>query len=459
MTYNIHVLNPPHRDFYIPLKCVVGYLVGVLLLYQFGPIAWVTHRPLLFYTLQSLYIAFFAFGYYHGIRFYWKPSQRWTEQRTESLLRYLPAFVVCSIVLTFMNSFLRNYMMSRISFSSIIKRIALGLSNLGSGYSLKQEATSQTSATAYGGYGLTLLNYFWSFFDLNALFLSVVYFAKQRPAQRLLSLILLLEVLLSFLSIGTNIGVFRIVLAVAVCLWLRFQKWDLDNPWKVLKLLKSKQQKKKVFLPILLLFAVFLGYFVSVMKSRGSILNWENSSFNIGGIGLDYNSIMFTLLPDFLYIPLISVTSYLTQGLYAFSLSLEVPWIPMFGFGGSMWIEEFISKYFYNINQFTYQYRIMERFQWDDHVQWASMYTWAANDLSLYGVIALMYVIGYFFALTYRDSLTTENPFAKLLVIYFTLMCIFFPGNNQIAQFANTHLAFIGAFVAWLVTTRVRVRI
>ena len=89
MTYNIHVLNPPHRDFYIPLKCVVGYLIGVLLLYQFGPIAWVTHRPLLFYTLQSLYIAFFAFGYYHGIRFYWKPSQRWTEQRTESLLRCL----------------------------------------------------------------------------------------------------------------------------------------------------------------------------------------------------------------------------------------------------------------------------------------------------------------------------------------------------------------------------------
>ena len=154
---------------------------------------------------------------------------------------------------------------------------------------------------------------------------------------------------------------------------------------------------------------------------------------------------------------MISLSAYLTQGYYAFSLCTLVPWKPMFGVGSSMWLVNIITEHFADIEQMTYQYRIQEVFGWDSKVQWASMYTWFANDVSIYGVVLVMFVIGYLLALTYRDSLTSDNPFAKLLVIYFAIMCIFMPCNNQIFQSTYTLFAFFTALIGWIITRRFKV--
>ena len=458
MTYIIRIAGNRHDDnFYLPLKLTVSYLIGTLLLYQFGPIAWITYKPLLFYALQTLYILFFVWGYRKGIRSSSRPVLSWRECDTQKLLRFLPVFILCSMTLTFLTN-MRNYAMNEINFSSIIQRLLLGLRDFGAGYKMKiQQGANLTSRNAFGGYLFTTINLLWSFLDYNVLFLGMLYWKKEKPLLKVLSLSLVFEVILTYLSIGTNIGVFRIVIAVVVFLVIHSQRKSILSI--ILSMFERKKlPNKRVLLASVLLLLVFLVYFTSTMKARRAFDNWESVSFNIGGIGLNYDSVFLRFLPAFLVIPLISITSYLTQGLYAFSLSLEAPWVPMFGLGGSMWIVDMISKRV-DINQFTYQHRIMEAFHWDERVQWASMYTWAGNDISLYGVILLMYVIGYFFALAYRDCMTTENPFARLLVVYFTIMCIFMPANNQIMQNGYSHLAFIGAFVAWLVTTRVRVRI
>jgi len=203
--------------------------------------------------------------------------------------------------------------------------------------------------------------------------------------------------------------------------------------------------------------AVVVVYFVKIMKCRGGILNWDSASYNVGGIGLNRDSIFFAILPESLYIPLISISSYLTQGYYGLSLCMSLPWIPTFGLGTSLQIVDLISDHFFDIRSSTYQFRAME-FGWDDRINWHSMYSWFANDVGFYGVIAVMFVIGFVFALVYKDSITTRNPFARVLVFYFALMFVFIPCNNQIIQTTYTLFPLITIFACWIASRSVRMR-
>ena len=89
---------------------------------------------------------------------------------------------------------------------------------------------------------------------------------------------------------------------------------------------------------------------------------------------------------------------------------------------------------------------------WDSDIQWHSMYTWLANDVSFFGVILVMLVIGLLFGAMFRDAITTANPFAKISIFYFILMMLFIPCNNQIAQKADTLFSFILVVACWLIS-------
>ena len=198
---------------------------------------------------------------------------------------------------------------------------------------------------------------------------------------------------------------------------------------------------------------ITLYYFVSTIKSRGGILSWNSASFNIGGIGLNKDSVFFSILPESLYIPLIAVSNYVAQGYYAFSLCMRLPWIPTFGLGGSLQIIDIITKHFVDIDSMTYQRR-MEQFGWNARIRWHTIYTWFANDVSIYGVVLIMFVIGFCFALAYKDSLSGKNPFARIMVYFLVVTCLFIPCNSQILQSTYTLFSFITILICWLTTRR-----
>ena len=123
----------------------------------------------------------------------------------------------------------------------------------------------------------------------------------------------------------------------------------------------------------------------------------------------------------------------------------------MFGLGSCKVIQELLSTVLPSIADWTYQARITE-FGWDDYMQWHTMYSWFANDVSYLGVIAVMFIFGLVFARCYKDSITTENPFANLMVYYMFLMAIFAPCNNQIFQTRDIFFSFITVFLGWICT-------
>ena len=149
----------------------------------------------------------------------------------------------------------------------------------------------------------------------------------------------------------------------------------------------------------------------------------------------------------------ISFSSYLSQGYYGMSQALTVDWTPMYGLGNSMFVVDMVSDHIYDIDQYTYQVKL-EPMGWDSDVRWHSMYTWVANDVSFYGVILIMFLIGGLFGMMFKDAVVNKNPWARVSIFFYILMLVFIPCNNQVAQSNETLCPFILITLIWLLCGR-----
>ena len=446
----MQVKNTVLQNRSLPIVLVVSYLLLILLLYEIGPFAWVTDQPVCFYLLQFSYIFFIILGYYAGIHSNWTCRHQWSERDQVYLLKKVRPFIFFTIFIFGVNIF-REYGNTTFDIGGLVKEIKNGIQNMGASYLNKYEQSLIGGSGTIGGNFFSAFNYLWNFVEFNAILLGILYFKKYGWGTRALILFVCAEIVVFYVSVGTNIGVFRIILAVLLF-------YTLNILGRRRNKVRKKGNTKKIILVSSVAVLIVLVYFVKTMKSRGGILYWDDSSYNIGQIGLNRDSILFRILPEALYIPMISISSYLTQGLYGFALCLNIPWTPMFGLGGSLQFVDLLKKYYVDLTPYTYQFK-MEQYGWDSRMYWASAYSWFANDVGLAGVVVIMFILGYFMALAYRDCLTTDNPFARIMVYYFAIIFLFLPCNNQIFQSIYTFSGFLTAFLCWMFSTRYKVKI
>ena len=152
----------------------------------------------------------------------------------------------------------------------------------------------------------------------------------------------------------------------------------------------------------------------------------------------------------------VGLTSYLTQGYYALYLSLDEPFVPMFGVGNSMFLYRNAAKLtgIDEIQDMPYPARIERRYGWDAYSDWSSIYPWIASDVSFPGTILVVFLIGRVFALSWLDTLKGANPFAVAIFAEFIIMLFYFPANNQVLQSGETLTSFVVILLLWLRTRR-----
>jgi hypothetical protein len=75
-----------------------------------------------------------------------------------------------------------------------------------------------------------------------------------------------------------------------------------------------------------------------------------------------------------------------------------------------------------------------------------------ANDVCFYGVIFIMFTIGYFLSMFYLSTLR-GNIIAKSILPLFAIMFAFMPANNQILCFMESLFSF------WFICTWRKTRI
>lgn len=433
-----------------PLKIVVLYLIFTLVLYVIGPFQWVTYHSIAFWLLNIAFIAAFIFGWRCGLTTY-VATDRSDDDFAVPIVANLRFLLTINFVFEIIVA-CRRFGLTSFNIAELTKSMINGISDMGGAYRMFQASVDDVNTSALGGAAVTLFTLAWSFLAFNVLILGVIYFKKLSVYNKGILILTIAVILAEYLATGTNIGVFRIILIFIVLLYIRVVRGESR-----LKRAAIKKNKRRIILASAIMLIVILVLFDTIMKSRGGILFWESSAYNIGGIHLNPDSIVLKYFPAGLHMLLVSLSAYLCQGYYGMSLSLRIPWEPGYGVGHSMALMNLFGDALKVPHENTYQYRVTQ-FGWQENVQWHTMYSWFANDITYIGVIFVMALIGMIFAMAYRDAVRTNNPYAKLVTYYMALLAFFIPCNNQLFQSTYILFAFIGALVLWL-TTRGRRRV
>ena len=435
-----------------PIKIFLFYWIFTLLLYSFGPFKWVTYRPFLFWTLNILFIVLFCLGWIICKKVSTGGQRVWTKNDDNRLIRRLGPLIYVNFFYEVINIF-RMFLFSRFDIPGLAHRIMNGISNMGGSYNSFQDNVNVSSANVVGGSIISLFNYVWDIWAFSTLLLSVLYFKKLRLHEKIISGITVFLEVIAYIARGTNIGVFRIVLAFLVFYYIKYLKTNS----KVIFSINRKKTTKLILLSVIGVGAVVL-LFDKIMKSRGGIAYWQTGSYNIGGIYINDDSVFFKIVPSSFHQLLVSLAGYLTQGYYGMSLSMRVPWKPMWGVGHSMALQNMLNSFIPGLSDASYQVRI-EKYGWDSYIQWHTMYSWFANDISYYGVLVVMFLFGYIFHKALRDTLELNNPYAKLTLYYMFLMAVFLPCNNQLAQSSYLLFSFVYVFIKWQISKRFSIQI
>ncbi|WP_439937492.1 hypothetical protein ACS3YM_16360 [Nocardia sp. N13] len=148
------------------------------------------------------------------------------------------------------------------------------------------------------------------------------------------------------------------------------------------------------------------------------------------------------------------LTSYMTQGYKGLSLAMDAPWRPTYGLGFSVFIRHNLDKFVPfdedAIEARTYEGQLDEQ-GWTAGVQWSTFFIHPASDLSFYGVVPLMAIIGYVFGLAWRDTVARRDPLACVVFFYLGIQVLYLSANNQLYQGGELAIGFTAVLLAWLV--------
>lgn len=427
-----------------PMKIVVTYLCITLFLYAVGPFEWVTYKPLIFWCLNITYILMFVAGWCLGGRVHIS-SYEWNSKSSKIITKYLKYLITINFLCELINAF-RRFRLNTLNIFTLINSIIEGMSNMGGAYNEFQESIGDAGVQVLGGNLMTYFNLIWAFVGFNILMIGVLYFKQLSKYNKTVLIMTYILIALEYIATGTNIGVFRLILVFVI-----FGGIKLVREGKKKKIRMARKKKRKFILVTIIALIIILFIFDKIMQSRGGILLWESSYYNVGGIHVDKDSFLFKIVPPSFHMLLVSGCAYLTQGYYGMSLCLQIPWKFGFGVGHCMAFMNLFNSALTVPHENTYQYRLTS-LGWEEGTQWHTMYSWFANDITFIGVIIIMFIIGLAFSVAYRDSVLTNNPYAKLVTYYFALMAFFIPCNNQLFQSVYILFAFWTAIVLWLCT-------
>lgn len=272
--------------------------------------------------------------------------------------------------------------------------------------------------------------------------LLIVFWEKLSRSDRVLGVLaVLLEVFL-WLAIGTNKGIGDLVIGV---FWMFVLRRNSGFTFKsVLKLSLAT-------FPILILFAVF---FTQGQISRHDGFSVQTELHTID-ISADRENLFIRNLPEVAQDGVIAFSSYLVQGYHGLALSFDEPFVFTWGVGHSRFLTNYFDRYLgTDVENATYPARAEKSTGWDSKVRWHTMFPWWASDFTFAGAVLLVLFFSYFFALAWKDSIFSKNPYAISLSLQFATLFTYMSANNQAFQSGPAVIGFWVTFIAWVRTRK-----
>lgn len=411
-------IRPSNLQKFLPLLFFQLYLWGTVLVFFFGPWPWPVRNP--FQLVFFLTVCHFALALGYALSIFWYRIQL-------KPVRVKPAWIWFVLVFGLFWILPKYWIrLSVISFNPFrfFEMIQTGLSDPLGTY-------RQFHDSGFGGNASNVLLY------LNILFapiayaaipLGLFYWEKLNAFQKTILGIVILGELGTWLARGTNKGVFDFAIL---------------SIWMILAGHPGLLRRGKTFKRFLLIcFCVFLFIFAgSFFNARHGTLGKQTRAYDpIVRISADYDRPIMQLTPVVLRPLVVMASSYLTAGYYALSLALEKPFVPCYGLGNSFFLTRITRRLFKTdyISDRSYPGRLEAAHGIDRHVRWHTFYTWWASDVSFYGVVLIVFIAGWFLAMTWMDCLLYRHAVSVILFSLTATLVYYLPANNQVFAFSET---------------------
>lgn len=444
---DFNTVGKTKKQLMLPMKIVQFYLCATVILYLLGPFKWPMHNSILFFTF--LFAAQFALyiGYKISINLY-KGYRGEIHQADNKFRQLLYIMILFNFVFTIFNT-IHNTGMSGFSLQELYAKVQNGLFNP------YEQYKDKFSSAQFGGAVLTYTSTLFAPLCWSSVPLSLLYFKRLNKLFKFISLFSILLESFRWIATGTNKGIFDILIVISIILLIRKMQRVNSNTIQISS--KSKKKNKRKVLVVIILVTLGVTYFSNSIGSRVNE-NWYNLSMSTGNVPIELDSFLSKLCPPILQPTLVYLTSYLTQGYYALSMALTLPWTPMYGIGNSMFLMENFKEISGNdMYQYTYQTKLLE-YGWNPVANWHSIYVWLANDFHFIGVIPIMFLIGVFFAEVVKDVVIIRNPSAVVLMCLFFIIFFYFPANNQVLSYPSTFMTFWTLTFYWFMKRNLKQR-
>jgi hypothetical protein len=405
-----------------PIVFFVSYLTFTVLLFAFGPWRYPMERTGGLYVFLALsHLALFL-GYLSAI--FRAPA---ASKYRLNFGRLVTLSSMVALILFFPTSAART--------GHVIPRLLEGLNNPGGAYSASLDL--RETETGFVEYLRILLG------AVLALSLPLTLFAFRRLTafQRTLGISAMLSTVVLFIAMGTNKAIADTVLLIPWMVWAGHLSYV------------SRMTKKHGLLMALVALVGFAGFVLFFAKTQAGRAGSTAVAGYLPTTGayVDTENRFTKHMPESAAIGIYGLTNYLSSGYYALYLSLKTPFLPCYGVGNSMFLFRQAARVSGDgsILRRPYPVRI-EQYGWDAYGLWSSIYPWLASDVSFPGVIAVVFLIGRLFGMSWLDTIGGANPLAVVTFAHFIIMLFYFPANNQLMQSGEDFVGFWVILVAWL---------
>lgn len=418
-------------ELYGPIIFFESYLTLSVILFAFGPWDWPVENATKLYSFLAVMHLFLYLGYASVIR----KIKQYSHNDIASPIRIPSLVAIGSLASLVVN--LISYLLTRKESLGLIEAVADPARAYAqtAASELMKEATSPVSFIRFLFAPLILL----------AIPVGIMNWERISKIGKILVCSVIVSNLGIWLLTGRNKGLADLVLII---------------PWFIIARLVSKKwiprriEKSIILIIFVIAIIFFFSYFAENYEGRMGIYG---SRMSLLGIDADYQNLFVSFFPDKMRYGVAGLISYATNGYYGLSLAMELPYRCCYGAGHSLFLHNIVLVRVFGLTSVmerSYPYRVEMESGWLRLGHWHSIYTWLASDLSFYGVLFAVFIIGKTLAISWLDTVSGGNVFAPA-VLYLTLMMVYyFPANNQVLAFADNFIGFWIIVALWLLTRR-----
>lgn len=423
------------------------YLIITLAIFQFGPINYNIPNPKLFWGLMILYHLSLLCGYCFACLIGVSSVSKCRLPVINSDLSLKWFYLV--VILALLNLILvhGSFFIDFLGDSNLLDKIIDAALKPGENYSDRMES----SLNGGGNKIFNIFLFFIAFSQILIIPLIIFNWKVMNYKSKFTSIIISICPMLISLINGQNKGLFDffILYAVSVVIVSLYEKYN-----RVQVHLRNPQSL--YILPVISLVA-FLLFFGTAMSQRGGNLNYIENVDRANNIVV--NKVSADLASEnFAYYTYAWLSSYVVQGYYGFSLSLEQEFDTTYGFGNSIFLTRNVEAVLnIDLQSKTFQRKIDSL--WDENAQWHSLYSYFANDFNFPGVSLALFILSFILGRVWIIFINTGNIFAGSLLCIYAILIIFIPANNQIFGFLHGLSAFFWTiFFLFLSTKKINLK-